>query len=169
MNIFCFWGGFFRYLCRPRQVQGQSRSQTRLLTAEKQTFGRIYRHCWLWKLQPLTVKPEWPQFPCVIHRKHNKYKKKKIKENDTSFSYSHQIRSKGLNAEQQRPHVAADWIKIPTMRQLKNLKEPTRALIILLPSVSLTNSLLTLQMAVMQEGSSGNARHRLVFTGGFED
>lgn len=50
--------------------------------------------------------------------------------------------------EQRRPRVAADWIKIPASRQLTNLKEPTWVLIILLPSVSLTNSLLTLQMAV---------------------
>lgn len=55
------------------------------------------------------------------------------------------------------------------MQQLKNPKEPTWALIILLPSVSLTNSLLTLQMAVMQEGCFGNVCHQLVFTGAFPD
>lgn len=93
----------------------------------------------------------------------------KTKENNTSCSYSHQIRSKGSNAEQRRPRMAADWIKIPASRQLNNLKEPTWVLIILLPSESLTNSLLTLQMAVMQEGCLGNACHRLVFTGDFGD
>lgn len=46
--------------------------------------------------------------------------------------------------EQRGSHAAADWIKIRAMRQLKNVEEPTRALIILLPSVSLTP-----QMAVV--------------------
>lgn len=60
-------------------MQDRSKIQARLLTAEKQTFSRIYRHCWLWKLQLLTLKLEWPQFHRVIQRKLNKYEKKQKK------------------------------------------------------------------------------------------
>lgn len=127
-----------RSLCRPRQAQGQSRSQAWLLTAEKQTFSRIYRHCWLWKLQPLTPKPERPQFHRVSHRKHNQNqitKQKRITRAAVTHIKSDQ---KAETAEQRRPRVAADWIKIPASRQLNKLKEPTWVLIILL-SLSVFN------------------------------
>lgn len=84
-----------------------------------------------------------------IWKKYNK--KKKTKENNTSFSDSRQIRSKGWNGEERQPHMTADWITIPAMPQLNHQNGPTRALISLVPSVSLSTSLLTLQIGVQEE------------------